>query len=975
MDKFKAIVKELKTVLKAKNLVAARKAATKINPDHLQDPGQKKRNCTERQAASCIKHATVQALKTLEFPADEQKAEEVFKLYLDIFRKHQFHRPSSNDIANYMNILIENLREHPAWQSAAKQEFIQSLEKWTGKSVSTSSKKRKGGAKVNKSKAKKARANPKTSRKNKDKGKRGDEEEDEEEDDDSKTGDEAAEGKEEPAGGPAGYLEMKDGEEPVIPGANDIFSDLANYIPPEYPKQGEELNAIETWILAQKSKIKKLRTKEGLKLIKKWDGDSKKRQVELELTYEETHATAKWLYETARNMEFKAEVIENGREHKGKGGKRKQFSQKLAYFEKVNTELKEKFPTLDSTNRRKLSEKRTMKAHTCRSYLKCVYNLIVGFFKTLALVRIEDNMMRTIAKYIYFYMNQLIGWFHVGSSAGTYESDLNGFVGRLKPIIPKAIRDELRLMLFCGFGTTSSACRAASKARVTGQSGAALQFRLQNKIPVLETDILRCLMITGRQTADVIDKFIFVQLMTGARKSEILGRGISYWFEVDPDDMYIIRTGVAKEKKGAEGGDAEVPEPRDDVDSDYEMEEEEQKERQKAKVDEKCGVLKELISLDRIPGSNPVSIPLYSTLLYPAYQEQEEKLPLEFVESHLQEDPPDRRRMEIKENVNNRTSQGNSPPLPEEWDVLYSGRRRVRNPVLRVSRDENVNYTDVIDPRNLFNAQDVRDRIRDIQKEWWTQKNERTPNTTLVKHRSADIETRIRQFFYLSCVYSARRRVHTINSHFLRKIYANYSYDTCAPRDRWTKTAWLAKHLGWKPETALHTAIYYTDLDIIRLPAISGELPDPSNAITEIMRRVIADEHAKFQQAIEQGGELQPYLAYKQGKFVKEAGAQGVQPIPRTIKAFVTLLRAARDKREATISFRGADNEEVKLHLNYKNKYAPANLQSEAEKVARALGRSFGKKYVSNATLRAFGFGAGTAGPVANAYHSELRNL
>jgi hypothetical protein len=76
------------------------------------------------------------------------------------------------------------------------------------------------------------------------------------------------------------------------------------------------------------------------------------------------------------------------------------------------------------------------------------------------------------------------------------------------------------------------------------------------------------------------------------------------------------------------------------------------------------------------------------------------------------------------------------------------------------------------------------------------------------------INVRIRELFKESYEYSLEHRQNCIGTHFLRKVYCNYSYLTIAPTRTHTKAVWLAEIMGWNKQTALTTSINYSDIEI-----------------------------------------------------------------------------------------------------------------------------------------------------------------
>jgi hypothetical protein len=154
--------------------------------------------------------------------------------------------------------------------------------------------------------------------------------------------------------------------------------------------------------------------------------------------------------------------------------------------------------------------------------------------------------------------------------------------------------------------------------------------------------------------------------------------------------------------------------------------------------------------------------------------------------------------------------------------INWALRRRVEKPILRVIRDPTKSPTD------LFTVDDILEAIEYIRQSWQIDKLIKAGQTIAQIASSHDKELlqEVRESFPDAAAYSVAWRKNQIGSHFLRKLYANYSYDTLGNPATDTFGSWSAQYLGWKPSSALLTSHHYHDVFIIRLPRKLPEMQE-----------------------------------------------------------------------------------------------------------------------------------------------------
>ena len=62
-----------------------------------------------------------------------------------------------------------------------------------------------------------------------------------------------------------------------------------------------------------------------------------------------------------------------------------------------------------------------------------------------------------------------------------------------------------------------------------------------------------------------------------------------------------------------------------------------------------------------------------------------------------------------------------------------------------------------------------------------------------------ELKQRIHELFPRQTQFSREKKKNEISTHFLRKVYGNYAYQSLADSNQITRSMWLANHLGWKP--------------------------------------------------------------------------------------------------------------------------------------------------------------------------------
>ena len=96
-------------------------------------------------------------------------------------------------------------------------------------------------------------------------------------------------------------------------------------------------------------------------------------------------------------------------------------------------------------------------------------------------------------------------------------------------------------------------------------------------------------------------------------------------------------------------------------------------------------------------------------------------------------------------------------------------------------------------------------------------------------------------------------RTNQISTHFLRKVYANYGYETMGNPRQETFAGWASQYLGWKAASGLTTSVSYSDLQIIMLPSKLPEMQDAQLQIqalvTECKTELIGDEGSDLEGA------------------------------------------------------------------------------------------------------------------------------
>tara|TARA_R110000850_G_scaffold30128_5_gene82980 strand:- start:2978 stop:4606 length:1629 start_codon:yes stop_codon:yes gene_type:complete len=185
----------------------------------------------------------------------------------------------------------------------------------------------------------------------------------------------------------------------------------------------------------------------------------------------------------------------------------------------------------------------------CRTDISCLYQLFEAFVNKLDLneKRLKKGMkaVNKILPLVYVTESQL----------GAYRT----FTFTLTPLVKKKYGAKNFNKNFKNFlqpAGGSETAAAAYKYKVAAEEKAAegLAYRQQHKIPVTEAAIITAIRKWG-ESDDLAELFLFAQILTGSRKSEIMNPNVSN-FEHEESLVYghLVQWGTSKEK----GSDPEL---------------------------------------------------------------------------------------------------------------------------------------------------------------------------------------------------------------------------------------------------------------------------------------------------------------------------------------------------------------------------------------------------------------------------------
>ena len=181
----------------------------------------------------------------------------------------------------------------------------------------------------------------------------------------------------------------------------------------------------------------------------------------------------------------------------------------------------------------------------------------------------------------------------------------------------------------------------------------------------------------------------------------------------------------------------------------------------------------------------------------------------------------------------------------DEVDI-WANRRRVEKPILQIIKD----------PENsldLFEVEDVLRAIDHVRDEMEIQRllDQGKPNIFGKWDRA--FRKAISAAFHDANEFAKIHRTNQLSTHFLRKLYANYGYQSMGNPRKETFAGWASQYLGWKASSGLTTSVSYSDVQIVMLPLKVPEMPEATLKIqalvAECKNELIGDEGSDLEGA------------------------------------------------------------------------------------------------------------------------------
>jgi hypothetical protein len=178
----------------------------------------------------------------------------------------------------------------------------------------------------------------------------------------------------------------------------------------------------------------------------------------------------------------------------------------------------------------------------CRTDISCLKQLFQAFVNMLPLD--EPRLIKGMKA-----VNKILPLMYVTESQlGAYRT----FVYQLTPLVKtrygSATFAKYKNLLQPAGGSESAAEAYQYKVAAEEKAAEALSFRQRHKIPVTEAAIITAVRRWG-ESDDLAELFLFAQIMTGSRKSEIMLPSVSkFEHEVSLIYGYLVMWGTAKEK-------------------------------------------------------------------------------------------------------------------------------------------------------------------------------------------------------------------------------------------------------------------------------------------------------------------------------------------------------------------------------------------------------------------------------------------
>jgi hypothetical protein len=206
--------------------------------------------------------------------------------------------------------------------------------------------------------------------------------------------------------------------------------------------------------------------------------------------------------------------------------------------------------TPEPGERRKASESFLKEMHRqfpsmtgCRTDISCLKQLFEAFVNMLDLN--ESRLKKGLRA-----VNKILPLMYVtDSQLGAYRT----FVYQLTPTVKKRygasnFNANFKHFLQPAGGSESATDAYAFKVAAEEKAAEALSYRQKHKIPVTEASIVTAVRRWG-ESDDLAELFMFAQIMTGSRKSEIMLPSVSnFEHEVSLVYGYLVMWGTAKEK-------------------------------------------------------------------------------------------------------------------------------------------------------------------------------------------------------------------------------------------------------------------------------------------------------------------------------------------------------------------------------------------------------------------------------------------
>jgi hypothetical protein len=257
----------------------------------------------------------------------------------------------------------------------------------------------------------------------------------------------------------------------------------------------------------------------------------------------------------------------------------------------------------------------------------------------------------------------------------------------------------------------------------------------------------------------------------------------------------------------------------------------------------------------------------------------------------------------------------------------FFGRRRVEAPILRFSKTGKLESLD-----DLYTVDDLKASVRKVRADWGIQDliDQGFTDKEIASRFDKIIAERIRELFPAPYEFSLIHRTNAISSHFLRKVYANYSYLTLANTTEVTKSSWMAKYLGWSLSSGLQTSISYSDLEIIMIPPKLPELKEAEKAIQDFVTLCTQAEEKKEEMA--------------------EADVNS------GIHNWRAVVRDGQKNKRKSVELTDGPDKRQRLFYNQRGGTTKVKRVESAKKIVTQL-RALGIDPVSQEMVREFGFG------------------